>query len=394
MKCARKIFVGDSLIRSQDLLQHLELLHSVFCAISIGNPDLVVAKGGHSASTTTSILYHISPALKTYIRIQSRSLHQEIQILTMHRIANVVYWLILLLLLRVAIAKEDADEGVYSSKVIKKQEGLLQYHRSDVTPGASSTCCDSVVIINVGTEMSVTDYQDLGKKIVNNDTVSIIIDDNPKKIKKQDGKKFAALVNAIAHDLVDIVGDCCMKQPKNGYLLGGHSGGGEAAVLALQHESLDLAVTGFLGLAPFTVTPATMEINVPSLIWDFSKETCSVSPEFAGIAAYSICQSKERVFYQVQTDNTDTKVHGPHCSFTDKGCGSPLQLCTGGKDMQAWIHDMVPYSIHKFVNAVVTGSKFTEDRFHIDDGPNPVHIYVSNDMAKQSTERIESKREL
>ena len=137
-------------------------------------------------------------------------------------------------------------------------------------------------MINVGTAMKATDYNDLGQPIALSSNkqlsiIAIIMDDNPRFPIKQDGNKYANLANSIVKNLKQIVPICTnRKQAKINYIIGGHSGGGAGAISALTNNPplISFDVAGIVGLAPYQIDPkSTAKINVPSLMWGFANKT-------------------------------------------------------------------------------------------------------------------------
>ena len=271
-------------------------------------------------------------------------------------------------------------------------EGRFQAHYS-VASSSTHNMCETVVFISVGTAMKVQDYEALGTSIVQEATnarsannqqgssmVAIIIDSNPWWIQKQDGKKYTKLVNAIASRISDLV-PACQAQPPNRYLIGGHSGGGQGAVEALQSlHQFNFTPAGFVGLAPYQISSS---ISIPSLNIGFSRMSCWVNPQQAALAAYTqTTDTNHRVFYQFQTNNTNTMKDGPHCSFADAGCFGPLEWCKGEGNMSTWMHDFVGQAIHAF-NTALNAVHQPFDRQHFqnvaDQSPYSISLFVNDD---------------
>jgi hypothetical protein len=255
------------------------------------------------------------------------------------------------------------------------QQGQLQYHYDN----SSDAPCQTVVIINVGTFMSVTDYKKLGSALAikgsEEGVVAIIMDSNPGVITKQSGPKFTKLGNAIYQQIGDLV-PACKDASAPQFVIGGHSGGGEGAVRAMVDGMLTFDVAGYVGLAPYKISESKYDIQVPALLWGLSTMSCGVNPEDAAIAAYNIAPLTNRVFYQVQTFNWNKLLGGPHCSFTDKGCGVPgIRLCSGDPEYD-YMPDAVGQSLAKFVNAIAL-QNFSKAGFELDlDG---IDLFVNQD---------------
>mmetsp|Transcript_12198 Transcript_12198/g.25952 ORF Transcript_12198/g.25952 Transcript_12198/m.25952 type:complete len:302 (-) Transcript_12198:72-977(-) len=253
-------------------------------------------------------------------------------------------------------------------KTIRGVRGqYIHYHAEDST-------CDSVVMLNVGTAMGVGAYSNLAADIVQQDsnTVVIIIDNSPGIIVKTSEKNFAGIANAIADDLPNIV-SVCKALPTNKIIVGGHSAGGMATVVAIQKKLLNFDVAGYIGLAPYQIKEKSMSIDVPSLLWGFSKTSCAVTYTQAALAAYQISDpDKGRVFYQVQTNNWNTLTGGPHCTFTNSGCAG---LCSGGEKF-SWVNNEVGHSIGVFVKATA-GRGIRKYDFEIEG--RGINLFVNSD---------------
>jgi len=287
---------------------------------------------------------------------------------------------------------KKVSSKVVSSEIISLPEGQLQFHYDD---DIRSDPCDTVVMINVGTAMRVTSYNDLGRSIVSStqsqlSVIAIIIDNNPRRIEKQNGKKYADLANSIVQNLKQIVPICSnTKDSAVRYLIGGHSGGGAGAINALTSDPplFSFEIAGIVGLAPFPVDPRSpMKILAPSLMWGFSNMTCLVLPHRAALAAYNISSPNRRIFYQVQTEHQEIATEGPHCSFADDGC---LGMCSGGSQY-SWIRNSgVGDSVCRFITAIRC-SNFSQSQFKINQ--SDVEIFVNrNYPISDSTPYAESE---
>jgi hypothetical protein len=309
-----------------------------------------------------------------------------------------------ILLLGVVLALTGTPEAkaeVQQSQIVKIEDkkGQLQAYYDD--DSSSTTCCDAVVMLNVGTAMTVDAYSELAESIVQQSSsssattsiVAIIIDTNPDNIQKQDREKYVDLANIIANNIMDLIpSSCCKQQPKNGYFLGGHSAGGEGAVRALSSStntnsaSLLFPVSGYIGLAPYQISEKDMSITVPSLLWGFSKTSCGVDTKQAARAAYTVSNPSSRIFYDVQTSNW-RPLSGPHCSFADGGCTVlGVALCSGG-DKYSWIHDAVGDTVNRFISAVISGGSFERDQFDI--GRDDVKLFVNSQTVPAGKKKVD-----
>lgn len=270
-------------------------------------------------------------------------------------------------------------------ETIKNVKGRYQYYYDE------NSECDELLIINVGTAMSVSSYSNLGKEIAEGtSTIAIIVDNAPNSIVKTSEKSFAKFTNAIVKNISDLI-PACKTMPKNGIFIGGHSAGGQATIIALEKNLLDFDVQGYIGLAPYEVIAEdtwslkppfykeAMSISVPALLWGFSKTSCAVSRDNAAVAAYKISSPEAgRVYYEVQTDNFNTLTGGPHCSFANSGCAG---MCSGGSKY-SFIPKEVAHSIGLFAKACVL-QKFERSFFALRRAD--VELYVNEDPAPLNT---------
>lgn len=289
-----------------------------------------------------------------------------------------------LIVLQIAVFFAIIDAAILSKKTALSCQYCYEWYYDD-----SAATCNSVVAINVGTGMSVDDYTELAKLIVsantaNTSTVVIVVDNNlgcPFNIglTKDDGAKFARVVNAAVHNLQKSVAICT--DPL--YFVGGHSGGGKGAMNAIQMGKLNFSIAGYVGLDPYQITQKDpIPIEMPSLFWGFNKTTCAVNINQAAKAGYYNSNSQHRFFYQVQTNHGtgvnwfDETFLGPHCSFTNNGC---IRLCNGTN--LPWIRSQVAITFHRFANAVLL-QKFDKSQFVIDQ--QEVILYANKDLVPES----------
>ena len=270
---------------------------------------------------------------------------------------------------------------IVSKKSARSSRFKYDYYYDDAT----SSSCDSVVMINVGTFMSTGDYSKLANAIViagsppnvsASDTIAIIVDSNPNLIKKDDGKKFADVVNDIAGSISTLIPKCS-KPPL--YFVGGHSGGGKGAINAINLNILTFPVTGFVGLDPFEITRQDrlkLRIDMPSLYWGFNETSCLVTKENAAEAAYEISDPNRRIFYRVNTPKPRFIITGPHCSFANQGC---FGACQSAKDLP-WIRTQVGISFNHFVTAIKSNN-FDRNQFLINE--TDAILFVNDNVASK-----------
>lgn len=269
--------------------------------------------------------------------------------------------------------------------VSKKSDRSSPYKYEYYYDGDTTSSCESVIMINVGTFMSTDAYSKLANAIViegsqqnasTSGTIAIIVDSNPNRIMKDDGQKYADVVNAIAGSISTIIPKCTSPPL---YFIGGHSGGGKGAINALNMNVLNFAVAGFVGLDPFEVSAqdrSTLRIDVPSLQWGFNETSCLVVKENAAEAAYNISNTNRRIFYRVNTKKPMTIITGPHCSFANHGCFGACQRAKG----LPWIRTQVGITFNHFVMAIKSNN-FDRDQFSINE--TGVVLLVNNDEVPQ-----------
>lgn len=269
----------------------------------------------------------------------------------------------------------------------------------DSSVGGSKT---TLLLIIVGTAMTVSDYSDIAKNsVVGKNIVFCVVDNNPGSMSnpfgmvKLSGKKAAKAFNDIysnrttRFENVSFVAD-----PK--VVVGGHSAGGSAAIDAMSLSNLVpnhlvFAAAGYLGLDPYGTPPFPLPqftnisdktISVPTLAWGFTIKTCGVNVDKAGKAAYNITPPANRVFYQV-INPADTKPNQiAHCIFTDDGCfgafcpshtaGSWVQTAVG-KSVQLFVESLSGVTVDKneYIGAIPTGNLGQANVFCNGDVPPP-----------------------
>lgn len=268
-----------------------------------------------------------------------------------------------------------ATWGMNHSVTKHIRDGLIRYHYVD------ESNCSSIIILGVGTAMSVFDYDKVSTKVAfGNSTPVVIIDHNPDNIIKTSAEKYANLVNAIKINISTLMPIC--SNVKTNIIVGGHSASGEASLKALQENLLDFKPVGYIGLDPYEISPRTFDekdfiLNIPALYWGFSKTTCLVTKEKAAEAAYEITSVDARVLFQIQNDKTDCEM--THCVFSDQGCG--FYIC-GTEAKYEWIFDYLDNSIYLFLLAIKENIPFTKEYFQFTEHQRDIHIYVNQDEVR------------
>jgi hypothetical protein len=282
----------------------------------------------------------------------------------------------LLLIFRFSLAERLAN-------TTKLPEGYIRYHYDD----SVESQCDTVVLVGVGTAMGANKYENLAEEVVaDSSIVFIMMDFNPYNMVKLSATKYTKLANSVADHITTLV-PACKTPPPNGFIVGGHSAGGQAAMEALPSIITTVNPIGFLGLDPFNAKNGAKKhnITIPSIYWGFKKTTCFVTAKNAAAFAYSHTTNKERVFFQVA--NTHSKI--THCIFTDSGCGG---IACPSKKSYEWVREAVGVTLHRFIDAVVSG-EFVATEFLLPQY-NDVNVNVDGSCIQQVPEAESEKSEL
>ena len=268
-----------------------------------------------------------------------------------------------------------SNDTVSDSGVQNQSSPRYQY-RYYSTNGAS-TSPTTIVLVCVGTAMSVSDYGDLATQTVTNDNSILfcMVDHNPGNIVKLNGNRAADALNDLATNFHDRFGGL-VSTSNPVFAIGGHSAGGSAVVDAMETSLLSFVPVAYVGIDPFG-SPAPLgtgplsrkSIPVPTLAVGFTVTTCGVNINEAGKKAYEICtDSTHRVLLQIQ----NPLVRGEqitHCIFTDSGCASVL--CPSHNE-GAWVRQLVGKSIPLFL------SHANRDAFVDAIGANAVNLFVND----------------
>lgn len=264
-----------------------------------------------------------------------------------------------------------------------KRIGRIRYHyfndSSDSYVNTASGPCSAILMIGVGTAMSVEAYDNLAKNIVTKSGTSslvvVISDPNPGMNPIEfNSAKYAKLSNGIREQLNSSIIPVCTGQQQDDlrFLIGGHSASGQAVLGAVQKGLFDFVPDGFIGLDPFAIDERTMDfsspLQLPTLSWGFNHTTCAVQVEEAARGAYKLSSPNVgRVLYLI--DNEDNGM--THCVFTDNGCTA---ICPTDAKFD-WVYESVAESINFFVNVLQTdGASISEETFEL---PSTVSGHVS-----------------
>jgi len=241
--------------------------------------------------------------------------------------------------------------------------------------------CSTLLMLGVGTSMSVRDYDNLSIRIAAGSSIIVVIaDHNEHNIQKTSPEKYARMANAVYGNMSNLLPTCKGKEPL--ILIGGHSASGEAVIRALKSNLLDFDPDGFVGLDPYEISAKTMGRNkflleFPSINWGFAKTTCLVTKQKAAKAVYELTDSNARVLYEINNKEKDCKI--THCVFSDRGCGITPFLCPTTSAENDWVLTSVARSIHVFVDAAMKRTPFDKSHFQLDPS-NKVEIYVNEEQ--------------
>jgi len=296
--------------------------------------------------------------------------------------------------------QQDDDNDQFNTTTV----GQIRYHYCNYnsnsddlntnndtnTTTSSDNYCTDVVLMGVGTAMSVEDYNKISTVIVERlsqsqspatgGIVFIVSDHNPGRIVKTSFTQYATLYNEVQHQLHDLIPVCGNNNTTTtrNFYIGGHSASGQAALVAATRQNeLNEVPDGFIGWDPYDISDKTILMDedsntpnvpfpFPTLDWGFTKTTCFVPIEKAAAGAYRFSSSSSssssssqtttnnnndtttttddsrgnyttngggRVLYQIDNDDgtignvVNGKLMG-HCVFTDTGCGvGPVTVC-------------------------------------------------------------------
>ena len=165
------------------------------------------------------------------------------------------------------------DDDITGKKRIDSTAGTFKYRY------AEGSTCDTVVMIGVGTAMTIEDYELLSSDITSSDPsiVTIITDHNSGTLVKLRWQIYEEFYRNIMSSFTDIVPACNGKTPK--IIIGGHSASGRAIVEAMAYnETWSPKPDGFIGLNPFQMNEGVeIDASLPVLSWGFTTQTCRVS---------------------------------------------------------------------------------------------------------------------
>ena len=251
--------------------------------------------------------------------------------------------------------------------------------------------CQSLLLVGVGTAMTVTAYDHLAATVVTHDTnmVVVLLDANPGHVVKTNELQFATLANALVSQRSHWIPVCASTTTFSSssptyIIVGGHSASGQAALQAFHQKLFHFTVSGLVGLDPYRVT-STNAIPIPSIHFGFSSTTCGVSIDAAAQEGYLVSDPDHRVLFRINNthgsfgsnnnDNNNDKKLATHCSFTDAGCFGIV--CPAHDASTVW--HIVATGMHDFVTALATNQIFTHASFPPPSSAGVVQVLVGND---------------
>lgn len=273
--------------------------------------------------------------------------------------------------------------------------GIIRYHYD-----VDRASCDNVLLLGVGTLMSVRDYDNISKKIASHNSIVVIVaDHNVEHVEKTSPERYAMLTNEVINQLNRLLPICrsgvaSYDEDTIQFLIGGHSASGQAALQAWQKGLLSTTSqhpVAFLGLDPYEISNRTIDqqmgLTLPSLSWGFKKSTCLVQTEKAARGAYETTKGS-RVLYVI--DNSGEGCTITHCVFTDRGCGVRPFSCTTMTTLE-WVHEAVAESVGLFLQALHGASAFDHSQFELSRSLLPVDVafFVNDENPNGLPGRVE-----
>lgn len=280
--------------------------------------------------------------------------------------------MMLLLFLVIVLSLVDLCQGEIESNNPTIEGGNLRYF-FDKAIGAAA--CQNVVLLGVGTAMSVKDYNLISTEIVTGHNIlTIVYDFAPGFPFKNSEKDYIKLINAVVANLSTLVPICNdIADTKRTIVVGGHSASGGVAWKCLNR--LNFQPDGFIGLDPYKLDPkGATQVEVPSLSFGFTKSTCRVQLDNAARASYNASGKDHRVLYLIDNnDKIGNKDVAVHCSFADNGCSGPV--CPS-RDGDPSVRALVGFSIQSFVRSLSKKTYIKQDyeRPKLTTGQNVTHV--------------------
>lgn len=294
-----------------------------------------------------------------------------------------------LLLVVAALSLVDLCHGEIIDRNDTVEGGQFRYFY-DTAMGAAA--CQNVILLGVGTAMSVNDYKIISNDIVTGQNIVTIVYDFAAGFPfKNSEEGYIKVINAIVAELHTLVPICNDPLTTNRTIIvGGHSASGGATWKCL--KKLNFIPNGFLGLDPYKLDPnGATQAAIPTLNIGFTKSTCLVCVDKAAMASYNTSGKDHRVLYLINNSEKNGKKDvALHCSFTDRGC---MGFVCPSREGDASVRALVGFSIQAFVKSLATGVYNKQD-FVVQasatsamEMPVTYELYVNQDEVVTSSER-------
>lgn len=297
--------------------------------------------------------------------------------------------------------------------------GRIRYHYDDSFRDASeSRRCTHIIIVGVGTAMTVDQYDGIAEHIVtNSSTVYITSNHNMNGIVKASAIQFADLINAI-YEQLEVLVPICSSTANTSYvandgnhilprisstkaklfIVGGHSSSGQAAFEAVQKDLLQFHPFALLGLDPYQISPphgTAPLLPLPSLFWGFTTTTCFVHVESAARGAYQQSSPEfGRVLYAIDNRPDTIRSHMTHCVFTDHGCGAASIIVCPTQSSFDWVYDSVAQSVRQFIGALDSEEPFRSELFELPRTTSgDIALHVNDDILSADDDKAATEQE-
>ncbi|KAI2502070.1 hypothetical protein MHU86_12389 [Fragilaria crotonensis] len=289
--------------------------------------------------------------------------------------------MMLLLFLVIVLSLVDLCQGEIESNDPTIEGGNLRYF---FDKASGDIACQNVVLLGVGTGMSVQDYDLVSTEIVSGHNIlTVVFDFAPGYPLKNSEEDYIKLINAVVANLSTLVPICnATAGTKRTIVVGGHSASGAVAWKCLKR--LNFQPDGFIGLDPFVVhRNGAKQIEIPSLSFGFTKSTCLALVYWAAKALYTVSGKDRRVLYLIDNNKKQgSKDIAVHCSFSDKGC---FGLICPEEEGDPWVRELVGFSIQTFFRSLskkaIIKKDYEHPKFTTCPASTPItyHLYVNED---------------
>jgi hypothetical protein len=254
------------------------------------------------------------------------------------------WFLLLLTFLWLALAQANINSTNVNGLSYPGGNGDIRFHFDDSVQHG----CQTVIMMGVGTGMSVDDYDKLANEVVRGSSIVFIMTDPhprnptiipdreaPDPLKNCHEKDFAQFALNITKRLSNLIHVCRGTNSKPRFFVGGHSASGQSAIGALSYMyEQQFYPHGFIGLDPdSSFTPWDIPLRVcpfnftglgklpVTLNIGFERGTCWVNPAESAAFVYNNSKNTSRVLIKIKNPES-TSIN--HCSFTDNNCPRPI----------------------------------------------------------------------